>query len=211
MKKLLLLLFGAFMLSTSVSAKELVPLALTVIIEEDDRPVGHDYPKSPTDPPTVYIEEYTLTFDMRYDCANESRRTADNVIATTGGNVNTACCGLELQGETYYAPYPTASNTWEEQRITFATGGAEQPTATIRFGLSTTANQGAANQTRLYIDNVRLWMPRQMYDNTVGIRDHTNDRSDSLRHHTFDLSGRRMSTLPQRHGVYISGGRKIVL
>lgn len=63
MKKLLLLLFGAFMLSTSVSAKELVPLALTVIIEEDDRPVGHDYPKSPTDPPTVYIEDYTLTFE----------------------------------------------------------------------------------------------------------------------------------------------------
>ena len=63
MKKLLLFLFGAFMLSTSVSAKVLVPLALTVIIEEDDRPVGHDYPKSPTDPPTVYIEDYTLMFE----------------------------------------------------------------------------------------------------------------------------------------------------
>lgn len=63
MKKLLMFLFGAFMLSTSVSAKVLVPLALTVIIEEDDLPGGNGQPKSPTDPPTVYIEDYTLTFE----------------------------------------------------------------------------------------------------------------------------------------------------
>ena len=63
MKKLLMFLFGAFMLSTSVSAKVLVPLALTVIIEEDDLPGGNGYPKSPLDPPTVYIENYTLTFE----------------------------------------------------------------------------------------------------------------------------------------------------
>lgn len=63
MKKLLMFLFGAFMLSTSVSAKVLVPLALTVIIEEDDLPGGNGQPKSPIEPPTVYIEDYTLTFE----------------------------------------------------------------------------------------------------------------------------------------------------
>ena len=62
MKKLLMFLFGAFMLSTSVSAKVLVPLALTVIIEEDDLPGGNGQPKSPIEPPTVYIEDYTLSF-----------------------------------------------------------------------------------------------------------------------------------------------------
>ena len=61
MKKLLLMIVGAFMLSTSLLAKTLVPLS--VYIEDDDRPVGHDYPKSPMDPPTVYIEDYTLTFE----------------------------------------------------------------------------------------------------------------------------------------------------
>lgn len=63
MKKLLLMIVGAFMLSTSLWAKTLVPLALTVIIEEDDLPGGNGHPKSPIEPPTVYIEDYTLTFE----------------------------------------------------------------------------------------------------------------------------------------------------
>ena len=61
MKKLLLMIVGAFMLSTSLWAKTLVPLS--VYIEDDNSPVGNGYPKSPTDPPTVYIEDYTLTFE----------------------------------------------------------------------------------------------------------------------------------------------------
>ena len=61
MKKLLLMIVGAFMLSTSLWAKTLVPLS--VYIEDDNSPVGNGYPKFPTDPPTVYIENYTLTFE----------------------------------------------------------------------------------------------------------------------------------------------------
>ena len=61
MKKLLLMIVGAFMLSTSLWAKTLVPLSVN--IEDDDMPLGNGQPKSPTDPPTVYIEEYTLMFE----------------------------------------------------------------------------------------------------------------------------------------------------
>ena len=60
MKKLLLMIFGAFMLSTSLKAMELVPLS--VKIEPDDMPLGHGHGKSPMRPPLVYIEDYTLTF-----------------------------------------------------------------------------------------------------------------------------------------------------
>ena len=60
MKKLLLMVFGAFMLSTSLKAMELVPLS--VKIEPDDMPLGHGHSKSPMRPPLVYIEDYTLTF-----------------------------------------------------------------------------------------------------------------------------------------------------
>ena len=60
MKKLLLMIFGAFMLSTSLKAMELVPLS--VKIEPDDMPLGHGYAKSPMRPPLVYIEDHTLTF-----------------------------------------------------------------------------------------------------------------------------------------------------
>ena len=60
MKKLLLMIVGAFMLSTSLWAKTLVPLS--VYIEDDNSPVGNGYPKSPMRPPVVYIEDYTLSF-----------------------------------------------------------------------------------------------------------------------------------------------------
>ena len=61
MKKLLLMIVGAFMLSTSLWAKTLVPLSVN--IEDDEMPIGNGNGKSPTDPPTVYIEDYTLTFE----------------------------------------------------------------------------------------------------------------------------------------------------
>ncbi len=84
MKKLLMFLFGAFMLSTSVSAKVLVPLALTVIIEEDDLPGGNGQPKSPIEPPTVYIEEYTLTFENYHpDYILNIKDEYGNVVYTT--------------------------------------------------------------------------------------------------------------------------------
>ena len=64
MKKLLLFLFGAFLLSTSVSAQVLVPL--TVCIEEDEQPGGNGNPKTPITAPKVYIEDYTLLFEVNH-------------------------------------------------------------------------------------------------------------------------------------------------
>ena len=64
MKKLLLFLFGAFLLSASVSAKMLVPL--TVCIEDDEQPATNGQPKSPDETPTVYIEDYTLYFEANH-------------------------------------------------------------------------------------------------------------------------------------------------
>jgi hypothetical protein len=154
--------------------------------------------------------EYTLTFDMRYECANESRRPADNVITATGGNVNTALCGVESEGQTFYAPYPEAASTWQEQRITFTASDSENPTATLRFGLNTTANQGAANQTRLHVDNVRLWMPRDAYDQAVGVKALPQSAHTGAEATTYDLGGRRIAGHPRQHGIYIHDGRKIV-
>ena len=63
MKKLLLFLFGAFILSTSVSAQELVPLTVSII---DEQPVTNDYPRSPDGTPIVYIDDYTLLFEANH-------------------------------------------------------------------------------------------------------------------------------------------------
>jgi hypothetical protein len=60
MKKLLLLLFGAFLLSASVSAKVLVPL--TVCIEDDELPGGNGYNNN----------TYTITFNNSGNVSNVS-------------------------------------------------------------------------------------------------------------------------------------------
>ena len=63
MKKLLLFLFGAFILSTSVSAQELVPLTVSII---DEQPISHGHPRSPDGTPIVYIDDYTLLFEVNH-------------------------------------------------------------------------------------------------------------------------------------------------
>ena len=63
MKKLLLFLFGAFILSTSVSAQELLPLTVRII---DEQPISHGHPRSPEETPIVYIDDYTLLFEANH-------------------------------------------------------------------------------------------------------------------------------------------------
>ena len=58
------MIVGAFMLSTSLWAKTLVPLSVT--IEEDDQPAGTGYGRGPIEVPLVYIEDYTLTFEVNH-------------------------------------------------------------------------------------------------------------------------------------------------
>ena len=59
MRKLLLMIVSAFMLSTSLFAKEVVPFTVHY---EDDQPAGNGHGRAPMRPPVVYIEDYTLSF-----------------------------------------------------------------------------------------------------------------------------------------------------
>ena len=61
MRKLFLFLFGAFILSTDVSAQVLVPLTVSII---DEQPGGNGQPKTPVLAPKVYIDDYTLLFEV---------------------------------------------------------------------------------------------------------------------------------------------------
>ena len=64
MKKLLLMIASAFMLSTNLWAWELVPLS--VYIDDDEKTIGHSTPKTPIETPKVYIEDYTLSFGINH-------------------------------------------------------------------------------------------------------------------------------------------------
>lgn len=66
MKKLLMIMFGAFLLSTSVPAQELIPFTVNVIGNNDYEPIGNGFPKTPVEVPKVYIEDYTLSFGINH-------------------------------------------------------------------------------------------------------------------------------------------------
>ena len=81
MKKLLLIVFSAFILSTSVSAQELIPLTVSII---DEQPGGNDYPRTPITAPTVYIDDYTLLFEASHpEYVLYIKDENDNVVYST--------------------------------------------------------------------------------------------------------------------------------
>ena len=63
MRKLFLFLFGAFILSTDVSAQELVQLTMSII---DEQPGTNGFPRTPITAPIVYIDDYTLLFEANH-------------------------------------------------------------------------------------------------------------------------------------------------
>ena len=60
MKNKLLMLLGALLLCTSIGAKTIVPLSVS--IDDDDMPIGHGLGKTPMRPPVVYLDDHTLSF-----------------------------------------------------------------------------------------------------------------------------------------------------
>ena len=81
MKKILFLVLGAIMMSTSVMAKDLIDLTPQKI---NNNPIGHDAPRTPIEVPLVYIEDYTLTFEVGHpDYALTIKDENDNVVYTT--------------------------------------------------------------------------------------------------------------------------------
>lgn len=59
MKKLLLLFLGGFLLNIHSFAANRIEFVTSII---DSSPIGNSAPKSPIQPPVVYIDDYTLTF-----------------------------------------------------------------------------------------------------------------------------------------------------
>ena len=63
MKKLLFLALSIFMMSTSALAWKLVPLT---IYGDDETPIGHGGARGPIEAPSVYIEDYSLSFEANH-------------------------------------------------------------------------------------------------------------------------------------------------
>ncbi len=59
MKKLLLSSLFILLMNTIAMAREVIPFSVNY---DENKPIGHGTGKAPIQPPTVYIEDYTLTF-----------------------------------------------------------------------------------------------------------------------------------------------------
>lgn len=95
--------------------------------------------------------DYRLLIDMRYECPNQQSNDGTKVMAS--GNTNTSYTGVKYGSKTDYR-YPSENNTWELMCYDFSLNRTLN--VEISLGVTTSAAVGAANNTLLYIDNVRL-------------------------------------------------------
>lgn len=95
--------------------------------------------------------EYRLILDMKYECTNQQENNGKQIIAS--GNTNTSLTGIAFGTTTDYR-YPSTPATWEVIPYDFTI--TKETPVTLSLGFRTSAGVGAANNTLLYIDNIRL-------------------------------------------------------
>ena len=77
----LLLLLGVFMFSTNFYAWDQISFTITF---DDEQGLGNGHPKSPIEPPTVYIENDTLMFEADHpEYVLNIKDEEDEVVYTT--------------------------------------------------------------------------------------------------------------------------------
>ena len=155
--------------------------------------------------------EYKLSFLAQYVCANEMRHINDYTIATTGDNLNYSRCGIRF-GDTEIYKYPRLANHWETVECPFSLEAETQ--VTVSMGLETTAGVGAAYNTRLYIDQVKLYSKDEIINDVSGIL----GEADTENVDVYNLQGMKLrSNVPAGQatsglskGIYIVGHKKTI-
>ena len=152
--------------------------------------------------------EYRLLIDMRYECPNQQSNDGSKVI--TSGNTNTSYTGVKYGSKTDYR-FPTENNTWELMVYDFTL--TRTTNVEISLGFTTSAAVGAANNTLLYIDNVRLLQKEPDVDTSLCPME-----QKAAQEGLYTLTGQKVlevidDKLPEHlpAGVYIKGNQKILV
>lgn len=140
--------------------------------------------------------EYRLVMDMKYECPNQTSN--DGRTVKTSSNENSSLTGVKIGSLTDYR-YPAVANEWEQMVYDFTLTEAQD--VELSLGFQTSASQGAANNTLLYIDNLRLG-----YKVPTAI---TEVKAATAPAATYTLGGVRVAR-PSHHGIYIMDGKKVV-
>ena len=151
---------------------------------------------------TLPAGKYRLLMDARMECPNLTSNNG-SMVTTSGNNTCTSLTGIKIGTKTDYR-YPTENNTWQQLCYDFELNSDQN--VTFSLGFKTSASAGAANNTLLYIDNLRLLKAE---DSVNAIRDiHQQSRIQTTT--LYDLLGRQVKENPTRRGIYISNGHKII-
>ena len=142
--------------------------------------------------------KYRVLMDVRYVCTNETANNGTTVTAS--GNTNTSLTGIKIGTKTDYR-YPSQDNSWQLLCYDFELTGEQ--VVTLSLGFRTSASVGAANNTLLYVDNVRLLVADE--EAPTGIHEVRQNVRNS---YVYDLQGRRIQPSSSRKGIYITEGRK---
>lgn len=152
---------------------------------------------------TVTLPEgdYRLLLNMKYECTNQQKNDGRRVTAT--GNTNTSLTGVKIGTKTDYR-YPSEPNSWEVLCYDFTL--TEPQDVILSMGYQSSASVGAANNTLLYIDNVRL-----LQKINTAIRKTTADNNKATGA-CYDLAGRRLANGSQAvfPAVYVQNGKKLL-
>ena len=145
--------------------------------------------------------EYRLLLNMKYECTNQQKNDGRRVTAT--GNTNTSLTGVKIGTKTDYR-YPSEPNSWEVLCYDFTL--TEPQDVILSMGYQSSASVGAANNTLLYIDNVRL-----LQKINTSIRKTTADYNKATGA-CYDLGGRRIAngSLAVFPAVYVQNGKKLL-
>ena len=146
---------------------------------------------------TLPAGDYHLLLDMRYDCPNQTSN--DGKTVRTSSNACQSLTGVVIGGEADYR-YPTVQGVW--QVLDYAFSLATETSVTFSLGYATTASVGAANNTLLYVDHLRL-----LQRIATAISDHpaVSEKSGVV----YNLAGQRVQTPCQ--GIYIKDGKKVII
>ena len=156
---------------------------------------------------TLPAGDYRLLIDMRYECTNQQSNDGRRVVAS--GNTNTSYTGIKYAGTTDYR-YPTQNASWELMSYDFTL--TERGEVEISLGFATSASVGAANNTLLYIDNVRLLRKNTHVEDIIDVP------QQAALVDVYSLQGVRLrSAMPVavalqglERGIYLVGGKKMI-
>ena len=153
---------------------------------------------------TVFLQpgDYRVLLNMKYECTNQQSNDGRRVVAS--GNTNTSLTGVKIGTKTDYR-YPAEPNTWETMVYDFTLDQAQD--ITLSLGYQTSAGVGAANNTLLYIDHVRVLqkIPSNIDQTLLHQQPVWGDGA------VYDLMGRQTSSDQMPHtGIYIQNGRKVM-